>query len=63
MTDNIDTARMKCSKQQGVIDGVLKDRTMGLKDIIECLVEKVETQGDTNYCRRKEWKQSPRISA
>jgi len=32
MTDDIDTARMKCSKLQGVIDGVLKDRTMGLKD-------------------------------
>jgi len=53
MIDNIDTTRMKCSKLQGVIDGVLKDRTMGLKDIIECLVEKVETQGDTNLLQKE----------
>lgn len=53
LTDDIDTARMKCSKLQGVIDGVLKDRTMGLKDVIECLVEKVEIQGDTNLLQKE----------
>jgi len=53
LTDDIDTARMKCSKLQGVIDGVLKDRTMRLKDVIECLVEKVEIQGDTNLLQKE----------
>jgi len=53
MTDDIDTARMKCSKLQGVIDGVLKDRTMGLKDIIECLIDKVETQENTNLLQKE----------
>lgn len=53
LTEDIDTARMKCNKLQGVIDGILKDRTMRLKDIIECLVEKVETQGDTNLLQKE----------
>lgn len=53
MLENIDTARMKCSKLQGVIDGIFKNRTLGLKDIIECLVEKVEAQGDINLLQKE----------
>lgn len=42
LVEDVDIARVKCSKLQGVIDGIFKDRIIGLKDVIECLIDKVE---------------------
>lgn len=47
LMDDVDTARMKCSKLQGVIDGIFKDRILRLRDVVEYFTDKVDSQGDT----------------
>jgi len=51
--DMIDTARLKCGKIQGMINGVIKDRVTGLRDVLECLIDKIEMQGDTQYYKTR----------
>lgn len=51
--DDIDIARMKCGNLHGVIDCVFKNRTIGLRDAIECLVDRLDKQGDTGYLKTR----------
>lgn len=48
-----ETVRLKTKTMQGGLNGILKDRIVGLRGVIKCLIEKLEDKGDTIYYKTK----------
>lgn len=53
LLDDAETVRLKSKAIQGGLSGILKDRILGLRNVIECLTDKLETQGDGTYYKTK----------
>lgn len=49
LLNDIEYVRTKSQRIQGKYNGVIKDRIVGLKDIISCLVDKAEFIGDPSF--------------
>lgn len=51
--EDAETVRLKTKTMQGGLNGILKDRIISLRGMIECLIEKREDKGDTVYYKTK----------
>lgn len=53
LLDDAETARLKTKNMQGGLSGILKDRIHGLRNVIECLIDKLEEKGDVTFYKTK----------
>lgn len=53
LLDDAETVRLKSKSIQGTLSGILKDRIIGLRNVIDCLTDKLETHGDVIYFKTK----------
>lgn len=53
LLEDAETIRLKTKTMRRGLNGILKDRIIGLRGVIECLIEKLEDKGDTVYYKTK----------
>lgn len=53
LLEDAETIRLKTKTMQGGLSGILKDRIIGLRGVLECLIEKLEDKGNTVYYKTK----------
>jgi len=51
--NNIEIIRRKCGNIQGKLSGHIKDRVLGIKEIIKSLIRKAESKGDPSVLRAR----------
>lgn len=53
LIEDVETVRLKMKNMQGGLSGILKDRLLGLRNVIECLIDKLEEKGDVTFFKTK----------
>lgn len=53
LIEDAETVRLKTKNMQVGLSGILKDRLLGLRNVIECLIDKLEKKGDVTFFKTK----------
>lgn len=49
LIEDAETVRLKTKNMRGGLSGILKDRLFGLRNVIKCLLDKLEEKGDVTF--------------